>query len=592
MAKNMFYGSLTVPDSASNVTLLSEDQPMNIDAPSDLSDTYVLYWPKNAQQNLYALNRSLTGQMSWTFDYYDKIFSSAIIPSAEGDITFATASGSANIAASSGNTVKYIVGGTDVATINETKLSVDVSTQSSSTSTGALTTSGGVGIAKNMYVGGLMDITGSTNYIGGIRVGDIDGTENIEASNVSGDLNMLVSGTVNFTGNNSVRGVETNILSMTSSTTSFSLNKKETWRIDTFNDSNVSATNLFSSSLTAGIKHIVLNSENDISYYTANSPYPNVPMHIFLTANAAGVEANIDFGESNLYIGSTKYRYLILTETGQSSHAIYMTNANDSDLNGWRVFNTGAYVIGSDVSVTLLSSGNQDGAGEFTVGASINKDMYQTSVSTTNLVHYPNIDSVTLVTTTAYKWSDWQGDIFDGWGNFYIYDTNAGTKNGSAEFYFITFTNPNAADGTITTETQTAFGKTFTIKYGYPVQGIFVLDVSTNDGGTFQVGAGGNMGSDSNTRYTEETTNYNVGETTLTLYNLYNYQLNSSTEKFRVYVVPYNVSDNLSITYEYEYVGNRDNVGIFSKPFTNGIITYFAKTNDVSDWIIADIGGV
>lgn len=587
--KQMLYAPLTVPD-RSTLSLLTSDQSLNIAGPSTISSSYNLYLPAiNSTENQYGLSTDADGNLTWTLLYYDTLLSTALLPSTTDDITFATVSGSANISVDGSNTIKGIVGGTDIITVNSSSTAIGAATQSTSTSSGALIVSGGLGIAdsKQLYIGGNLDVAGNIDYTTSLNIGAATGY--MTASNASNDLSILVTGIVDFTGNTSGRNAATNILQLDSSNTSIHINRKDTWTIDTFNDSVESATNLFSSSLTGNIKHIVLNTANDISYYTVNSPQNNVPTHIFFTANAVGVTANIDFGTSNLFVGNDQYRYLVFTESGQSAHIIYMNYADDTDLNGWRVFNAGAYVYGAIVAA-ILSSGNQDGTGGLTVGAVISKDMATATVTSSSLAHYPNIGSVTLVTTTAYRWNDWQGDIFDGWGNFYIYNTDASTKNGSAEFYFITFTTLNAADGTITTETQTAFGKTFTIKYGYPVQGIFVLDVSTDDGGTFQVGAGGNMGSDSLTISAQETNDYTVGGTSLTLYNLHNRQNNSSTEHFRIYVIPYNINDNQSITYEFNYIGN-DNLGIFSKPFTNGAITYYAKTNDVSNWVIADVGG-
>jgi hypothetical protein len=58
-------------------------------------------------------------------------------------------------------------------------------TQSTSTTTGALTVAGGVGIGKNLYVGGLLDVVGSANISSNLTVGG----------------NLVITGTVNFNSN-------------------------------------------------------------------------------------------------------------------------------------------------------------------------------------------------------------------------------------------------------------------------------------------------------------------------------------------------------------------------------------------------------
>ena len=51
-------------------------------------------------------------------------------------------------------------------------------TQSASTITGALTAVGGLGIGKNAYIGGLIDVTGNANFKGNVDLGDA-GTDTI-----------------------------------------------------------------------------------------------------------------------------------------------------------------------------------------------------------------------------------------------------------------------------------------------------------------------------------------------------------------------------------------------------------------------------
>jgi hypothetical protein len=234
-----------------------------------------------------------------------------------------------------------------------------------------------------------------------------------------------------------------------------------------------------------------------------------------------------------------------------------------------------------------IKSKNNTTAGGLTVGAAAGKDMASATRPTSSVIIYPGTTAPPLV--TAQRWADWTGDIFDNWGWFYLYDpaTNA---------YYSPILSPvNAADGTITTQTFTAFSRTFTIKHGYPVQGIFKFDISVADSLPFFFGAYGDMGSDTATTNTNLTQSYTLSGTTYTLYYNRNQQTGSATELFYSYVVPYETSLNNSITYNKLssgpgiHGGSQEVLSIYTKSVKYGVTVYFAKTNDVKNWVINDL---
>lgn len=237
-----------------------------------------------------------------------------------------------------------------------------------------------------------------------------------------------------------------------------------------------------------------------------------------------------------------------------------------------------------------IKSKNNLTAGGLTVGVAPGKDMASAVRPSNTHIIYPGTTAPPLV--TAQRWADWTGDIFDNWGWFYLYDpaTNA---------YYSPILSPvNAADGTITTQTFTAFGRTFTIKHGYPVQGIFKFDISVADSLPFYFGAYGDMGSDSQTTNTNLTQSYTLNSTAYTLYYNKNMQTGSTTEIFYSYVIPYETSLNSSITYNQQssgpgvHSGAQEVLSIYTKSVKYGVTLYFAKTNDVKNWVINDLQAV
>jgi hypothetical protein len=194
----------------------------------------------------------------------------------------------------------------------------------------------------------------------------------------------------------------------------------------------------------------------------------------------------------------------------------------------------------------------------------------------------------------ASYWNDWGGDIFDDFGYFYLYDIE------TSKYYFLVLNPQNTDDGIINTQIFNAFGRQFTVKHGYPVQGIFKLDISVNDNKPFKFGEYGNMGSDGNTFSFDLSQNYTKNSQNLTLYYHKNSDsLTSSNETFYSYFIPRLVSQNASKTYdayyEQNYVSstqtfkNDDELSLMSKNVNYGLLVYHSKTNDVKNWVINDL---
>ncbi len=216
----------------------------------------------------------------------------------------------------------------------------------------------------------------------------------------------------------------------------------------------------------------------------------------------------------------------------------------------------------------------------YTVGATITKDMNTTGCDSLPAEYAPNGVAIQSGQTSSY-WDDWGGDIFDDWGFFYLFDT------ASNQYYFPIFNPENLDDGTFTTQTFSAFGRSFTITHGYPAQGIFKFDISCADSNEFIFGAYGNMGSDGSTINTNFTQSYSLNGSPYTLYYNRNIQSGSLQERFFSYFIPYETSLNTSKTYNDFLDG--DDLSLFTVPVRHGVTVYFSKTNDVKDWVINDL---
>ena len=248
----------------------------------------------------------------------------------------------------------------------------------------------------------------------------------------------------------------------------------------------------------------------------------------------------------------------------------------------------------------LIQSKNHITSGGFPVGAYIYKDMYDSYYTDEfdPMDYYPeyfpdmapftdeNIvagDKPEELRLEACAWNDWGGDIFDGWGYFYLYDVDSG------KYYFPLISPQNQDDGVLTLQTFNAFGRTFTINQGYPVEGIFKFDISVNDNKPFKFGTYGDMGSDSHGMDTDLTYPYLLGSTNLTLYYVKQIDIYSSTEILYSYFIPKKVTENNSQTYDLYHISANTYDSLMSKTVTNGLIVYFSKTNDVKEWVVNDL---
>ena len=227
----------------------------------------------------------------------------------------------------------------------------------------------------------------------------------------------------------------------------------------------------------------------------------------------------------------------------------------------------------------LKSSGTTASEG-LTVGASNMKDMTMTSTNYfTDASYLPGSNDLDSRRT---YWADWGGDIFDGWGFFYIY--NPATGN----FLSPLLTDINNANGYIAEETFSLDGRTFTVRHGYPVTGIYKFDISVDDYEPFVFGSDGGMGSNGGTVNEDRTYVSNIDGEEVTIYYNYNVQITNPLEAFYSYWIPYVVSEGISKTYT-DHIYEVDHLAIYSKQVTRGITVYMAKQNDVKQWVANDL---
>jgi hypothetical protein len=228
----------------------------------------------------------------------------------------------------------------------------------------------------------------------------------------------------------------------------------------------------------------------------------------------------------------------------------------------------------------VLKSSNLISSNGLTVGASNMKDMTMTSSTYTTAAAY--VPGSNALSSRRTYWADWGGDIFDGWGFFYIYNPATG------RFLSPLLTDINRENGYIATETFTLDGRTFTVKHGYPVTGIYKFDISVNDSNPFIFGTDGQMGSNSATVNEDKTYSTNIDGEDVTIFYNYNVQITNPLEAFYSYWVPYVISEGTTKTYtDYRY--DTDHLAIYSKLVTRGITVYMAKQNDVRQWVAEDL---
>ena len=235
------------------------------------------------------------------------------------------------------------------------------------------------------------------------------------------------------------------------------------------------------------------------------------------------------------------------------------------------------------VSTLFLKSNGYTSSFGLTTGSLITKDM---TINFTNYTwgsgFFPS--SSISPTRTGSAWPDWGNDIFDtGWGYFYFYDPTL------SQYYFFTLNTVNQADGVIVSQSNTFGSRTFTIKHGYPIGGIYKFDISVNDNQPFMFGGYGNMGSDSATVNVNKSASFTKGDENFTLYYNHNYQSNILTEAYYSYFIPYEKDKNKSNITFTKGISGADWLSIYSVSASYGLNVYFSKQNDVKDWVINDL---
>lgn len=228
---------------------------------------------------------------------------------------------------------------------------------------------------------------------------------------------------------------------------------------------------------------------------------------------------------------------------------------------------------------TYITSKNNLSDGGYTVGTSVNKTT-ATANKTTLSIHAPG-PSFTL---SRKYWTDWGDDIFDGWGFFYLYDPAYNN------YLALNMANMQEADGVISQDQFIFNGKTYTVKYGYPVQGIFKIDVKAdNHTDDFVIGFDGNLGSNGSTINSILSQSYTLEGQSFKLYYNYNIQSTVPAEKFYTYFVPREADQNKNVTSYTRILYDIDNLSLYSVPVKSGITVYVAKQTDVKNWVINDL---
>lgn len=290
---------------------------------------------------------------------------------------------------------------------------------------------------------------------------------------------------------------------------------------------------------------------------------------------------------------------LLLLAAGEANVIADSSSYNRVPSNNGVVYSAITPLVSCTSSGTIIYSKNNTTSGGFIIGGPVNKDMtnaiytYELTPSNYSEQLFPDMFSLTDENIVqgnktsedrliASYWPDLGNNIFDNWGFFYIYDAGSGK-------YFFPIINPqNQADGVITTQTFNAFGRTFIINQGWPVQGIFKIEISVNDDLNFKFGGYGNMGSNGNQYVENLIYNYTLGGNNLKLYYHLDQEDGSDVEKLYSYWIPKKLLENDNIpAYDVYYDG--DNMSAISKNVSRGLIVYFSKTNDVKEWVVNDL---
>ena len=112
-------------------------------------------------------------------------------------------------------------------------------------------------------------------------------------------------------------------------------------------------------------------------------------------------------------------------------------------------------------------------------------------------------------------------------------------------------------------------------RYGYLASGIYMMDFSWAYSWAMRIVMGGNMGSDSSTNNYQQATSYDRYNNlnALTFYGNFNYQTNSTYEKFSTYWRPHLDADNAALIRGI----SGDNLYLWTPNVSNGCTFFFAK---------------
>ncbi len=341
---------------------------------------------------------------------------------------------------------------------------------------------------------------------------------------------------------------------------------------------------------------------NGVILYDTNSP--TLELYTFNSITVYHVENE----QISLYNDSE------LSNENSSTTAVLLLQPNDLtmpfDVNNCRI---NVYGFGSVnkvgagtlslVSETVgVSSNDNTTAGGLTIGNSATKDMethsYQGPYNPAAFQSqfFPGManfvdgnivqgDKTVNDKNTASYWRNLTFELFRNmftqWGNFYIYDVATG------KYYFPILNPVNQADGSLTTQTFNVFGRTYTIRHGWAVQGIFKFDITSSDSSLFRFGA---YGTYATIQYTaSQNLTYNIGGTGNTLYYHRSYSSNVVLpNQFFSYFIPKNLSENNSQPYNVYYVDNNKSNTV-STPISSGLLVYFSVINDVKEWVVNDL---
>lgn len=218
------------------------------------------------------------------------------------------------------------------------------------------------------------------------------------------------------------------------------------------------------------------------------------------------------------------------------------------------------------------------------------------SISSFTVPSYASPSGSQYTLTNSYRWSDWGGDIFDGWGYFHVFDQSS--QIGAIPM------NTSETVGYQYEDFQRWLGpsgKYYQMRKAWLTDGICRMMVTCEDPEwQFRVVTGGNMGSDSNTYgftsyvsgptqpssysgtlpWIQNHTDINGNATRLWYFR--NYQSGSSTEYFTWFHMPMDrrLNTSASTTPDFWTLSTSgDNRWFRTAPLKIGHILWFAKGN-------------